>query len=154
MKNKKTIISINTQNQVTLLTSYLKFLTFFLHSTGNKERLDRRELTENKVHGSKDYSVEELTAEMGASYLKSYAGIPIEKLENNAAYIQHWLERLKKDQKCIIYASAQAQKASDYILNIKNEEKEIEVQQPTKPTEREMELQEMRENRTGISLAR
>ncbi|MFZ4059198.1 MAG: zincin-like metallopeptidase domain-containing protein, partial [Ferruginibacter sp.] len=42
--------------------------------------------------------VEELTAEMGASYLKSYAGIPIEQLENNASYIKSWLERLKNDR--------------------------------------------------------
>lgn len=96
--------------------------------------------------------MEELTAEMGASYLKSYAGIPIEKLENNAAYIQHWLERLKKDQKCIVYASAQAQKASDFILNIKNEEKEIEAQQPVKS--REMELQEIREKEASIGIER
>src|ERR1035437_4133694 len=123
-----------------------------VHSTGNKERLDRRELTENKVRGSNDYSVEELTAEMGASYLKSYAGIPIEKLENNAAYIQHWLEHLKKDQKCIVYASAQAQKASDYILNIKNEEKEMEAQLPIKSQNREMELQKIREKETSIGI--
>ncbi len=125
-----------------------------VHSTGHKERLDRRELNQNKVFGSKDYSVEELTAEMGASYLKSYAGIPIEKLENNAAYIQHWLERLKKDQKCIVYASAQAQKATDFILNIKNEEKELEVQEPVKSVEREKELVEMRGRRSEINVAR
>ncbi|MFZ2205516.1 MAG: zincin-like metallopeptidase domain-containing protein [Minisyncoccia bacterium] len=125
-----------------------------VHSTGHKERLDRREVTQSNAFGSKDYSVEELTAEMGASYLKSYAGIPIEKLENNAAYIQHWLEKLKKDQKCIVYASAQAQKATDFILNIKNEEKEIEVKEPVKSTEREKELQEMRAKETGISIER
>ena len=58
------------------------------------------------------------TTIMGASYIKSHAGIPIEQLENNAAYIQIWLERLKKDKKFIVYASSQAQKATDYILNI------------------------------------
>jgi antirestriction protein ArdC len=62
---------------------------------------------------------------MGASYLKSYAGIPIEQLENNAAYIQSWLGRLKNDKRFIVNASSQAQKAMDYILNIKNEEKEL-----------------------------
>lgn len=123
-----------------------------VHSTGHKERLDRREVTQSNAFGSKDYSVEELTAEMGASYLKSYAGIPIEKLENNAAYIQHWLERLKKDHKCIVYASAQAQKATDFILNIRNEEKEIE--EPEKSVNREKELQEMRAKETGISIER
>jgi antirestriction protein ArdC len=32
-------------------------------------------------------------------------------------YIQHWLEKLKKDKKFIIHASGLAQKAVDYILN-------------------------------------
>ena len=63
-------------------------------------------------------AIEELPSEMGASYLKSYAGIPIEQLENNAAYIQGWLERLRNDKRFIVYASAQAQKATDFILNI------------------------------------
>lgn len=49
------------------------------------------------------------------------------QLENNAAYIQIWLERLKNDKKFIVYASSQAQKATDYILNIKNEEKELNI---------------------------
>jgi len=51
-------------------------------------RLNRKELVKNNSFRSEDYAIEELTAEMGASYLKSYAGIPIEQLENNAAYIQ------------------------------------------------------------------
>ncbi len=92
-----------------------------VHSTGHSERLNRKELTNNNSFGTKDYAVEELTAEMGASYLKSYAGIPIEQLENNASYIQVWLERLKNDKRFIVHASAQAQKATDYILNIRNE---------------------------------
>lgn len=117
-----------------------------VHSTGHQERLNRKELTQKCVFASKDYSVEELTAEMGASYLKSYAGIPIEKLENNASYIQHWLEHLKKDQKCIIHACAQAQKATDYILNIKIVEKEISDQdmEHTTTQKREKQLNQLR----------
>lgn len=54
---------------------------------------------------------------MGASYLKSYSGIPNQNFEVNIAYIQHWLVKLKKDKKFIIHASGQAQNAVDYILN-------------------------------------
>ena len=122
------------------------------HSTGHQERLYRREVTEKNIFGSKDYSQEELTAEMAASYLKSHAGIPIEKLENNAAYIHHWLEHLKKDQKCFIHACAQAQKATDYILNIKNEE--IEIQHAEKENERTLELKHLRKKETEISIDR
>lgn len=123
-----------------------------VHSTGHQERLYRREVTEKNIFGSKDYSQEELTAEMGASYLKSYAGISIEKLENNAAYIQHWIEHLKKDQKCIVHACAQAQKATDYILNVKNVE--IEIQQDEKENERSLELKHLRKKETEISIDR
>jgi antirestriction protein ArdC len=98
-----------------------------VHSTGHNERLNRKELVKSNGLRTQDYAAEELTAEMGASYLKSYAGIPIEKLDNNAAYIQSWLERLKNDKRFIVHASAQAQKATDYILNIKNEEKELDL---------------------------
>jgi len=116
-----------------------------VHSTGHNERLNRKELITNKAFGSEDYAREELTAEMGASYLKSYAGIPIKKLENNAAYIQSWLKRLKEDKRFIVHASAQAQKATDYILNIKNEEKELglpetKIEKTDEPAERETEV--------------
>jgi antirestriction protein ArdC len=82
---------------------------------------------QNKGFRSEDYAVEELTAELGASYLKSYAGIPIEQLTNNAAYIKSWLERLIKDKKFIVYARSHAQKTVDFILNLKNEENEIDL---------------------------
>jgi antirestriction protein ArdC len=106
---------------------YGAFFHEMLHSTGHKERLNRKELLESRGMRSEDYAKEELTAEIGASYLKSYAGIPIEQLENNAAYIQNWLERLKNDKRFIVHASAQAQKATDYILNINSDNKELGI---------------------------
>jgi len=127
-----------------------------LHSTGHAQRLNRRELIRGFRFASEDYAIEELTAEMGASYLKSYSGIPIEKLENNAAYIQSWLERLKKDKKCIVYASSQAQKATDYILNVRIEEKEVELADQTleegKPSDRRAKLQATREGKQDKSI--
>ena len=132
-----------------------------VHSTGNSERLNRKELVSSKAFGTEDYAKEELTAEMGASYLKSYAGIPIEQLENNAAYIQGWLERLKNDKKFIVHASAHAQKATDFILNIKNEEREMDLTENhsedlDKSEEREMELREIRnfEKENSIKMER
>lgn len=127
-----------------------------VHSTGHHERLNRIELINSKGFRTEDYAVEELTAEMGASYLKSYAGIPIEQLKNNVAYIQGWLERLRNDKKLIVHASAQAQKATDFILNIRNEEKELDlaghVVEPDKNIDRERELRETRETRREKSI--
>jgi len=150
---------VNLPRTETFKTSEDYYSTLFhelLHSTGHSDRLNRRELLDSKGFNSQDYAIEELTAEMGASYLKSFAGIPIEKLENSAAYIQSWLERLKKDRKCLVYASSQAQNATDYILNVRSEEKEIDVidqeLKQEKSSNREKELQETREGKQDKSI--
>jgi antirestriction protein ArdC len=92
-----------------------------VHSTGHESRLNRKEVTGKIVFGSESYSLEELTAEMGACFLKSHCGLNIDDLSNNAAYIQNWLEQLRNDKRFIIHASARAQKAVEYILNEKVE---------------------------------
>ncbi len=119
---------VNVPRIETFTSSERYYSTLFhelVHSTGHKERLNRKELLESRGLRSDDYAVEELTAEMGASYLESYAGISTEHLEDNASYIQCWLDRLRNDRKFIVYASTQAQKATDYILNIRDDGKEL-----------------------------
>ena len=142
---------VNLPKTETFKTSEAYYATLFhelVHSTGHSDRLNRRELLDSKGFKTQDYAVEELTAEMGASYLKSYAGIPIEQLDNNAAYIHTWLERLKNDKRFIVHSSAQAQKATDFILNVIKEEKDIEMDNASSETksssERENELDEIR----------
>jgi antirestriction protein ArdC len=88
-----------------------------IHSTGHKGRLNRKELVEPTRFGTEQYSAEELVAEIGSCYLQSTVGIYHNELANSAAYIQGWLGKLRNDKRCIIYASGQAQKATDYILN-------------------------------------
>jgi antirestriction protein ArdC len=56
---------------------------------------------------------------MGAAFLCGYAGIVQKTIENSAAYLGGWLKALKNDKTLLIHAAAQAQKAADYILNIK-----------------------------------
>ncbi len=96
-----------------------------IHSTGYQGRLNRKELVEQTNFGSELYSIEELTAEIGSCYLTSYAGIAMNDLTNSVAYLQGWLSRLKNDNRLVVYASAHAQKAVDYILNIKHQDNEI-----------------------------
>jgi len=89
-----------------------------IHSTGHSSRLNRPELQEMSAFGSHTYSQEELTAEIGASFLNCHAGIlNTLTFEDSASYIQGWLQRLRNDNKFIFKASAKAQKAVDYILN-------------------------------------
>lgn len=95
-----------------------------IHSTGHSTRLNRKEITERTTFGTEPYSMEELVAEIGACYLKSYCGIGSKDFENNVAYIQHWLNKLREDKRMIIFSSAKAQKAVDYILNVNFIEKD------------------------------
>ena len=70
--------------------------------------------------GTVSYAREELIAEMGAAFLCGRAGIDTATLENSAAYINGWLEKLRKDPKVVVIAAASAQKAADYILCVDN----------------------------------
>jgi len=97
-----------------------------IHSTGHITRLARKELLEMEEFGSEPYSIEELTAEMGSCYLSSYCGIATDNFENNAAYIQSWIKKLKNDKRFVIYASGKAQQAVDFILKIQQTEREPE----------------------------
>lgn len=92
------------------------------HSTGHESRLNRPTITEANGFGSEEYSKEELVAEMGAAFLCGQAGIAERTINNSAAYIQNWLEALKNDNKLIVQAAAQAQRAADFILGTKFEE--------------------------------
>lgn len=88
------------------------------HSTGHQNRLARKSILEPSYFGSHEYSKEELVAEMGAAFVCGHCGIEASTLDNSAAYLQGWLKALKGDRTLLVHAAAQAQKASDYILNI------------------------------------
>ncbi len=89
------------------------------HSTGHKSRVGREGIEQLNEFGSESYSKEELIAEMGAAMLCGVTGISPAVIENNAAYLQCWINRLKGDSKLLLSAASQAQKASDYILGRK-----------------------------------
>jgi antirestriction protein ArdC len=91
------------------------------HSTGHKSRIGREGIENLNEFGSESYSKEELIAEMGAAMLCGVTGISPAVIENNAAYLQCWINRLKGDSKLLLSAASQAQKASDYILGRKAE---------------------------------
>jgi antirestriction protein ArdC len=93
-----------------------------IHSTGHQSRLARKEVYENPSFGSLPYSLEELIAEIGGCYLKSYSGLPIADMSNSVAYINGWLTVFKGDKRILIKAASQGQMAVDYILNPKVEE--------------------------------
>ena len=95
------------------------------HATGHESRLNRKGVSgsdgEWSAFGSAPYAREELVAEMGAAFLCGQAGIVERTLNNSAAYVAGWLERLKSDARLVVTAAAQAQKAADYVLGVKHE---------------------------------
>lgn len=101
-----------------------------VHATGHPSRLNRKALLQmqefNKLEA---YSHEELVAEIGSCYLLSFAGIT-DQIKESADYIGGWLTKLKNDTKFIFSAATQAQKATDFILNLPSE---IATNQTTKP---------------------
>jgi len=87
-----------------------------IHSTGHRSRLDREQ---NKVaaFGSADYSREELIAEFGASFLCGESGIATDSvIQNSAAYISSWVQRLRSEPNLCVMAAQRAQRAADLIL--------------------------------------
>jgi antirestriction protein ArdC len=85
-----------------------------VHSTGHESRLHRKF---GAGFGDELYSKEELIAEMGAAFLSSIAGIANEHTDRNTtAYLQNWISQLQQDNRLIVQAAANAQRAVDFIL--------------------------------------
>src|SRR6266850_301897 len=85
------------------------------HSTGHVSRIGREGIERIEAFGSDSYSREELVAEMGAAMLCGVTGIAPATLQNSAAYLKTWIERLKSDSRLLVSAASAAQKAADYL---------------------------------------
>lgn len=88
-----------------------------VHATGLSSRLARPGIVDVAAFASHEYSKEELVAEFGAAFLCGYCDIAPKTLDNAAAYIAHWVEKLQKDKALVIQVASQAQRAVDFILN-------------------------------------
>lgn len=100
-----------------------------VHSTGHSGRLgvdtiEEMEEMKGMKFGDKDYSNEELRAELGASMLTALVGLDSSKQQDmSAAYLHNWISRLQAEPTLIYKAAQAAQKACDYITGVKKEEK-------------------------------
>lgn len=93
-----------------------------IHSTGHESRLNREGIAGKTEFKSELYSEEELIAQIGSCFLTSHTGSSMKHFPNDVAYIDGWLKQLKNDRRLLIFASAKAQRAVDYILGYKFEE--------------------------------
>lgn len=85
------------------------------HATGHERRLNRSGVTGNPRFGTSDYSREELVAELTSAFCCAALGLDNSLIDNSASYLQNWLRTLRADSKAIVTASAQAQRATDYL---------------------------------------
>ena len=85
------------------------------HSTMHESRLNRSFSADSRF-GSKSYSMEEIVAQLSASFLCQEFGID-GCLESDASYLKSWLQPLRTDPTFIIKASGYAQKSADWIMN-------------------------------------
>lgn len=85
-----------------------------VHSTGHRSRLNR---VGTPTHHGKDYSLEELVAEIGACAITYELNIATKRsLDNSVNYILGWLRALQNDPTMIVKAAARAKKAVSYLL--------------------------------------
>ena len=92
---------------------YATALHELTHWTSHASRCNRQL---GKRFGDAAYAAEELIAEMGAAYLCAHCRIDGEL--RHASYLQSWLRVLRSDKRAIFTASAQAQRAADYVLTL------------------------------------
>lgn len=83
-----------------------------IHSTGHKNRLNRP-LDDRSIQNR---VLEELIAEIGSAYLSSDAGIVDKVIDNNASYINYWLDKININKRLFTSATSKAEKAYKFII--------------------------------------
>jgi len=85
----------------------------YVHWTGHKSRLDRRD---DKSKAA--YAFEELVAELGAAFLLPQMGLEPLIDEEHAPYIDGFIKVLENDEKALFRAASKAQKAANYLIEL------------------------------------
>ena len=90
------------------------------HSTGTANRLNR---DKGAKFGDAKYAKEELVAELTAAMVGNTLGFDKRILNNNAAYMDGWINALREEPKFIVSVMADVNKASKMILEKIDEQK-------------------------------
>ena len=97
------------------------------HWTGHPDRLDR---DLSNPFGSEGYAREELRAEIASMIIGSELGIGYDPVAH-AGYVDHWVQILTDTPKEILYAAADAERISDYILTMEHKREISHTQEAT-----------------------
>ena len=99
---------------------YSSALHEMTHSTGTANRLNR---DKGAKFGDAKYAKEELVAELTAAMVGNALGFDKRILNNNAAYMDGWINALREEPKFIVSVMADVNKASKMILEKIDEQK-------------------------------
>ena len=115
------------------------------HSTGVEARLGR----DMEGHfGDKKYAKEELVAELTAAMVGNTMGFDKRILDNNAKYVDGWMDTLKKEPRFILSVMADVNKASKMILDhVDAQRKELGLNALQPKEETANETQKAKENK-------
>jgi antirestriction protein ArdC len=84
-----------------------------VHWTGHESRLHR---TFGQRFGDAAYAFEELVAELGCAFVLGHIGLVDATIEGHAAYLDSWLQVLRRDRTAIFSAARHAGEAFEFIL--------------------------------------
>ncbi len=92
------------------------------HSTGHSSRLNRKEVMTRNMFDNTSYDTEELVAELTSAFICAQLGIDnTATITNSAAYLKGYMKALKDDSKLFAMAATRAQKAANFIMDVKEE---------------------------------
>jgi len=85
------------------------------HWSGHPTRLARDAFINPGPRSTAAYAREELVAELTAAFLGAELGLPVDHLEDHAAYLDHWLKMLDREPGALLTAASHAQRAADFL---------------------------------------
>lgn len=85
------------------------------HWTGHKTRL-ARDFTGR--FGDDAYAMEELVAELTAAFVCARLGLEPTVRDDHASYVAHWVRVLKSDERAVVTAASNAQRATDFLVGL------------------------------------
>ncbi len=131
---------------------YSSALHEMAHSTGTPERLNR---TKGDKFGDEKYAKEELVAELTAANVGYAMGFDKRILDNNAAYLDGWIDVLKENPKFIVSVMADVNKASAMVLEAVDKQRIALGQDPLldKNKERSAEQPEVAKTEVAVMAA-
>lgn len=123
------------------------------HATGHKSRLTRNL---DGRFGSKKYAFEELVAEITSCFMSEYIESPMlnEDMQNHESYVRAWAKEIKENKTYLFKAIAEAERASDYMIEKGNllEIKELAQEKLAQENEKDISEKELSEEINNVTV--